>query len=113
MLRITSLTDDPLQKQTIFLPNGESVEFILNFKPMQLGWFINEMTYNEFVLKGMRITNSPNMLHQFINKIPFGLGCFSKEDREPTLQEDFTSGNSSLYILTQEETEEFRDYLRE
>lgn len=112
MLRIASITNDPYQKQTIFLPNGKSMSMFLYFRPMQFGWFIPELTYEDFILKGLRICNSPNMLFQFMNQIPFGLGCFSKENREPTQQDDFISGNSTLYILTEEECQEYLEYVR-
>lgn len=79
---------------------------------MQFGWFFTNITYGSFVLNGLRITNLPNMLFQFQNKIPFGLACFSKANREPSLQDDFVSGNSKLYILTQAECEEYDTYVR-
>lgn len=112
MLKITSLTNDPYQKHTIFLPNGEPLVFFLYFRPMQFGWFIERLEYKEFVLNGLRVTNSPNMLFQFMNKLPFGLGCFSKDNREPTQQNDFTSGASSLYILTEAEAQAYLEFVR-
>lgn len=82
------------------------------FRPMQLGWFINSITYQtKFILRGMRITNSPNMLNQFRNKIPFGLGCFSAGNREPSQQKDFSSGASQLYILSAAEVAAYAEYL--
>lgn len=112
MLRVTSITNDPYQKQTLFLPNGQSVVLFLYFRPMQFGWFIPELRYQDFVIKGLRITNSPNMLFQFMNQIPFGLACYSKENREPTLQDDFSSGNSVLYILTEDECQAYLEFVR-
>jgi len=47
------------------------------------------------------------MLNQFINQIPFGLGCFTTLLREPTQQQDFSSGNFNLYILDQTEIDEY------
>ena len=52
------------------------------------------------------------MLYQFQNQIPFGLACFSKANREPQLQQDFVSGASSLYILTQAECQEYATYIQ-
>ncbi len=81
------------------------------FRPMQQGWFINEIAWNNFVCRGIRITNSPNILHQFKNQIPFGLACYSVANREPSLQEDFSSGASKLYILTEDEVAAYAEYL--
>ena len=79
---------------------------------MQYAWFIEELSYGDFIVQGMRISNNLNILRQFKNQIPFGLACVSVNEREPMLQEDFNSGNSKLYILTSEEVEAYEDYLR-
>lgn len=78
---------------------------------MQLGWFITSLAYLSFELKGLRISNSPNMLYQFRNRIPFGLACFSMDKREPSLQSDFVSGASKLYVLTEAEVDAYTEYL--
>ncbi len=112
MLLIQQVTADPLQKQTLLLPTGASLTLSLYFRPMQFGWFVNSLVYQDFTLEGLRITNSPNMLNQFRNQIPFGFACFSTNNREPTQQQDFSSGASKLYILTEAEVEEYAEFLR-
>lgn len=111
MLLIKNITADTKQRQGLVLPDGSFVQITLYFIPMQLGWFITQLTYGDFVLNGLRITNSPNMLYQFKNQIPFGIACFSKDNREPSLLEDFSSGASQLYILTEEEVDEYARFL--
>lgn len=110
---IEQITIDPLQQQTLRLPDGTSIDLTLYFRPMQQGWFINSLVYGDFILSGIRLTNNPNILMQWKNKLPFGLGCFSKSIREPSLQEDFASGYSTLYILSEEEVEGYSEYLSE
>ncbi len=112
MLLIQRISSYPLQRQRLVLPDGTTVSLTLYFRPMQFGWFINELIYGDFLLQGMRITNSPNMLIQFQNQIPFGLACYSTNNREPSLQDDFVSGASKLYILTQEECQEYENFLK-
>lgn len=112
MLQIPKITSNPYQKQNLVLPDGSVVTIIMYFRPMQYGWFLNQLTRNDFTINGLRITNSPNMLHQFINQIPFGIGCFSSANREPSLQEDFSSGASKLYILSQAECVAYQEFLR-
>lgn len=110
---ITQITTAPLQQQTFILGDGTSFTMSIYFVPLQTGWFITELTYGaNFTLRGLRITNSVNMLNQFRNLIPFGLGCISVANREPGLLEDFSSGNSKLYVLTQAETDEYAEYLK-
>lgn len=112
MFLIQQITSNPLQKQNLVLQDGSTLSLTIYFRPMQFGWFVNELTYGDFVLRGMRITNSPNMLNQYINKLPFGLACYSTANREPSQQEDFSSGNSKLYILNQAECDEYREFIK-
>lgn len=111
MLLIQQVTSNPLQKQTLVLPDGSSLSLVIYFRPLQQGWFINNLTYGTFVLNGLRITNSPNMLNQWRSLLPFGLACFSTANREPSLSQDFSSGASSLYILTQAEVDQYTEFL--
>lgn len=100
---IQQVTNDTLQKQTLTLKDGTTFTIVLYFVPMQYGWFIQKLTYKTFELNNVRVTNSPNMLYQFRNQIPFGIACFSKDDREPSQQNDFSTGASKLYVLTQDD----------
>ena len=114
MQEIQKITSDPYQKQTLLLDDGTSMTFTLRFVPMQLGWFISELIWqNSFILRGMRVCNNPNMLLQWQNLLPFGLGCFSDQNREPQLVEDFSSGASRLYILTAAECAEWLVFLND
>lgn len=111
MYLIQNITSDSLQSQNITLEDGSIISLTIYFRPMQYGWFINSLAYKDFTLNGLRITNNPNMLYQWKNLLPFGLACFSKSNREPSLQEDFSSGASNLYILTSDEVEEYTEII--
>lgn len=114
MQYLTRITSDPYQKHTIVLDDGTSFILYLYFRPMQQGWFAERLEYPtlDFLLPTMRICNSPNMLYQWQNKLPFGLACFSAANREPSLQDDFISGASKLYVLTEAEVQEYTDYIQ-
>lgn len=111
MFKIEQITDDTFQKQVLILEDGTQLTLFIYFRPQQFGWFISELSYQTFTLKGLRVTNSPNFLHQFRNQIPFGMACFSTDNREPTQQEDFSSGQSVLYILSADEVAEYTRFL--
>lgn len=111
MFQVQNLTSDPKQIQTLVLPDGSQITLEIYFISMQLGWFINTLTYQSFVLTGLRITNSPNMIYQFRNKVPFGIACFTDQNREPSQKEDFSSGASQLFILTEAEVNYYAEYL--
>ena len=113
MFLIQKVTANPLQKQRLVLEDGSIVSIELYYRDLQQGWFINELTWNSFTLRGMRICNHPNLLHQYKNQIPFGLACYSTANREPSLIKDFSSQASKLYILSSAECEEFLEYLKD
>lgn len=113
MYLIQQLTSDAKQKQTLILPNGQFVSFTLVFKPLQVGWFIQDLTYQDFNLKGVRVCTSPNFIYQFCNQIPFGIACFTQGDAEPMLKEDFAiGGRSTLYLLSEEEVAQLTEFYR-
>jgi hypothetical protein len=110
MFQITHITDDPKQKQTLVLPDGSLIGLSIRFVEMQFGWFA-DLTHEDFVLNGLRITVSPNMLHQYRNLIPFGLMCASAQSREPSQKQDFSSGSAKLYVLDEDEVDQYASIL--
>lgn len=111
MLLIQQITTDALQQQSVVIDGGQQVLLQLYYRPEQYGWFFNVIQYNDFTLKGLRITNSPNMLYQWRNQIPFGIACYTNQLREPTQQEDFATGAAKLYILSAAEVLQYKEFL--
>ncbi len=111
MFLVQQITTDPRQQMTLVLPDGSSLTMTIYFVPMQNGWFITNLTYKTFILNGFRVVVSPNMLNQYRNKIPFGLACYSVDNREPSLQEDFSSFACNLYILSEAECNQYAELL--
>jgi hypothetical protein len=112
MYIIGQITDDFMQKQTLILPDGTSLQMSLYYIPLQNGWFITNLTYGTFTLTNIRITVAPNFLRQFKNQIPFGMACYANNvSREPMFQEDFESGAFSLYLLDAAEVTQYEDIL--
>lgn len=111
MRKINGITEDPKQILSVPLDDGSTFEMTLSFMPRRSSWYIVSLTHLDFKLNGYRIYNSPNILHQFRNLIPFGIGCFSVGDREPMLLEDFGQGSSELYVLDSEETERYWKFI--
>lgn len=111
MFVVQQISSDALQSQTLVLSDGTQVQLQMRFVPLQYGWFISQLNYGDFALQGYRIVASPNMLHQYINQIPFGLACFVSGGRDPTQQQDFSSGAAQLYVLTHAECLEYAAFL--
>lgn len=112
MLLIQRVTLNALQAQTLVLDDGTSFSITMYYRPLQQGWFLDSLIYGDFEVRGIRIVNSPNMLQQWRNKLPFGLACFTEGNREPTLQEDFSTRAAKLYVLTAAEVAEYQEYLQ-
>lgn len=111
MLRIQTITQDPYQKQTVVLSDGSLVTLVLRYVPLQQAWYFDEISWQEFTVNGLRCVTNPNMLRQWKNLIPFGLGCYTDGARDPQLQEDFETETSRLFILTEAEVLEYEDFL--
>lgn len=113
MYLIQNITSNPTQTQTLILPNGQQANLTISYFAQQYAWFILSLTYASanFTLQGMQITANPNMLHQWRNSLPFGLGCFVTGNREPTQIQDFSAGAANLYILSAAEVAAYATHL--
>ena len=92
MYIIKNVTADANQSQRVLLEDGSYFDFELQFKPMQYGWFITDLTYvnTNFELQGFRVCTSPNILYQFKNQIPFGIAvALPPDNQEPMLARRF------------------------
>lgn len=108
---IQNITDYPNQTFNVPLADGTQFTMTIYYSAQQYGWFIINLTYNDFEINGLRITNSPNFLHQFRNQIPFGLACYTAGSREPTQLEDFNTGAAQLFLLPQSDVEAYNAFL--
>jgi len=110
MTLIQEITNEAKQKHTLILPSGKTMTMIMEFSALQTGWFVS-FTYETFTLNKMRLVCNPNVLHQYKNLLPFGIGIFVDQNQEPMFQDDFASKRAKLYLLTEEETQDYEDFL--
>jgi len=111
MYLVTTITSDIKQTQSLTLPDGSQISLAIYYSANQLGWFISNLTYEDFVVNTLRISTIPNLLRQWQNLIPFGLYIATTDGGEPTQQQDFSSGYAQMYILTQAEVAQYEAYL--
>ena len=111
MYIISKITDDPSQEQQLVLYDGSVLYMSMYYSETQKGWFFDTLQWNTITINGLRIVNSPNMLHQFRNQLTFGMSCISIGNREPMLVSDFSTGASTLYILSSTEVAYYNTYL--
>ena len=92
---------------------GGPVEMILYYVPAIQRWKI-DIESNTFVLKGLRLCYHPNILHQFKNRIKFGISIINTLDSgEPFLINDFSSGRFQLAIISESEVEQAQEEIFE
>lgn len=108
---LENFTSDPKQRHQLVIPGGETISLQIEYKPQQSGWFFTEITHNDVTIKNLRICTSPNLLHQYVNQLPFGLMVTTTDAGEPTQQQDFLSRRSVMYLLDADECAAYRDYL--
>lgn len=108
MQQIQGITSQPNQQMTVILPDGSPLVITMLYRESQTGWYFTSLDWNsgQWIENGRRIVTHPNMLRQYENQIPFGLACYTVNNREPTQLQDFLSGASSLFLLTAAEVQE-------
>ena len=95
-----TFTNDPIQQVKIQLPNNTSFVLKLQYNALINGWYA-DIIYNtaNFTLLGIKITNNLNILHNFRNKLGFGLSFVISDNGELWYKDDFLSGRVQVYLL--------------
>lgn len=102
MRTITEINNDSKQQLTFVTEDDYSFDFYIEFKPTQNGWFF-DIEYGDFISYGNRLCNSPNILRQFKNILPFGIACTVNDGGEPYFIDDFASERVQIHLLTASE----------
>ena len=100
MRKITEIGVEPKQDLNIVGENNEKILFTIEYKPTQSAWYFS-IVYAGFSLYGQKLLNSPNILRQFKNALPFGIMCEVVDGSEPYFVEDFREGRCNIYILNE------------
>ena len=110
MLKIETISQDPIQDIVITLETGEQVLTRLRYLPTIKRWIMN-LTYGTKTINGIMLCVHPNLLKQFKSSIPFGIAIKSKFNLDPTEVDDFANGNTTFYILNATEVKQVNDYI--
>ncbi len=98
MQKITNLADEADQITNIVLGDGSVVSFEFIYRPTIERWSFSFLHPN-LEVDGMILCAGPNILRDYRNIIPFGLGCYTTDGADPFYIEDFTSGRVTLFVL--------------
>lgn len=105
MRQITKLTDDASQRFTLVGENGEDIGFSVRFLSTQQQW-VFDVSIGDFVLTGVQLVMSPNLLRGYKNLLNFGIMCQSTDGEDPFYINDFITGRITLFLLTAAEVEQ-------
>lgn len=98
MKLISNLSDEADQISKVVLDDGTVVTFEFFYLAAIERWAFS-VTHPEITLNRAILCAGPNVLRDFRNIIPFGLGCYSTDGADPFYIEDFASGRITLYVL--------------
>ena len=111
MYQLTSITKDPYQKIVLILPGsvGKATLYLQYLTQLQ-SWYMT-LDYLNYSIDNRRVYSSPNLLRQWDKVFPFGIGCYTKDNTDPYLIDDFQNGRCGLVMLSQAEIENYEAYL--
>lgn len=99
MTQIDNLTGFANQVTTLLLPDGTTAAMELAFHGATNRWVMN-LTYGARAINGIGLCTLPNVLRQWRNLIPFGIGCATPNMTDPFTVNDFALGRVSMFLLT-------------
>lgn len=102
MRLINKLNASPRQKAFLTGNSGQRIIMNLRYLPTQKIWMM-DLQLNDFIIRGITVTTSPNMLHNFNRTVPFGMACITLDGQDPRDLTDFDTGYARLYLLNEQE----------
>lgn len=108
MRKITEIGAEANQRLEIVGENNERITFKIYFRPSQQGFYF-DIIYQDFVLRGQKVLNAPNLLNQYRDLLPFGLTCFVADGSDPFFADDFVTERAILFLLNEEDVAEITE----
>lgn len=102
MILFNFITDYPAQRFQVVGENKEQINIALRYMPSVQSWRM-DISYNDFKAYGLVLVNSPNILRQWKNILPFGLNIGSIDGVDPMYLDDFSKGRVSMTLLNSSE----------
>ena len=106
----TTITSQPSQDFYIITDDSKKVDIHLYFLPTQESWFI-DITCENFTVKGIRVSRSPNILDKYHNILTFGINISTADGYDPWRITDFEDGYASFILLNEEELKSVTELL--
>jgi len=111
MIKITEITDEAKQQFTLIGENQESISFYLEYKPSQQSWYFN-LEYLNTTANGLKLVNSPNVIRNYKNVLPFGISCIVTDGTDPYFIDDFINDRVQIFLLNEAEVVQIEELFR-
>lgn len=94
---IDKVGNESKQNIKVVLSDGETLSLYLWFSPICSCWFVN-VNYKDFVLNGLQLVYSNNILIQYERIFPFGMQIASRTGLSPMLIDSFVNELNAVII---------------
>lgn len=109
---INKLNSDPFQKIVLTGNAGQRITMNIRYLPTQSLW-IADFELGDFIIRGITIVSSLNILRNYNNIIPFGIYVTTTDGQDPRGVNDFESESALMYLLSADEVREIEGALFE
>ena len=110
MNQITEITSEPQQQHFLIIEgNYDKATLTLEYKPNLNAWFYS-LVWQTFSIYNQQLCRGPNIIRQFKNQLPFGIGIVTKNNLDPMTDDEFTNGNTSFYLLNSDDVTSVETY---
>lgn len=94
---IDKLGSEPAQNIIFTLENGKDIYLYFEFSPVNSCWFV-DIEYEDFVLKGIQLSYSDNILKQYSRMLPFGIQVDSSTGFSPMAIDSFINDLNRVIV---------------
>lgn len=110
MRQITEITNE-YQQQHILPIDGTDIKatLLLEYKPLLYCWNFT-LTWDTFETYNEQVVTTQNLLRQYRDLVPFGIGIKTKSGLDPLTLDAFSSGEASLYVQNAAEVAEIEAF---
>lgn len=101
---INRLNNSPFQSLNMRSEDGELIQLAFSYAQSQETWTM-AVQYLNVRYASIAVVNSPNLLLQQKNVLPFGIFVNTIDGFDPYFIDDFVNGRTTVGLLTSEEVE--------
>jgi len=98
MKQLLNLSDAAFQSTSVALGDGSSLDLFFRYRPAVQRWSM-DVAWGTFAAKGIIVTAHPNIMRQWRNVVPFGIGFISSDGADPFMLSDFLLGRVKVFVM--------------